>query len=53
MCHKLILTILSFVLMAAGQLFAAEPVPYKLDDIVVTATRTETQIKETPAIEKS
>jgi iron complex outermembrane receptor protein len=49
MRHKLILTVLSFLLMAAGHLFAAEPVPYKLDDIVVTATRTETQIKATPA----
>ncbi len=50
MHHKLIITITLFVLLTVpGLLFAVESIPYKLDDIVVTATRSETQIKETSA----
>jgi outer membrane cobalamin receptor len=48
MRHKLILTVLSFVLVAAGQLFAAEPVPYKLDDIIVTATKIPEKRRDIP-----
>ena len=48
MCCKLILTILSFVLTVAGYLFAAEPVPYTLDDIIVTATKIPEKRKDIP-----
>jgi iron complex outermembrane receptor protein len=48
MRHKLILTVLSFLLMAAGHVFAAEPVPYKLDDIIVTATKIPEKRKDIP-----
>jgi outer membrane cobalamin receptor len=48
MCHKLILTILLFILITAGHLFAAEPVPYKLDDIIVTATKIPEKRKDIP-----
>jgi iron complex outermembrane receptor protein len=46
---KLIFTISLFILQITGYTYAAEPVPYKLDDIVVTASRMETQLKETSA----
>jgi outer membrane cobalamin receptor len=48
MRHNLILTILSFLVVAAGNLFAAEPVPYKLDDIIVTATKIPEKRKDIP-----
>jgi outer membrane cobalamin receptor len=48
MHHKLILTVLSFLLAAAGSLFAAEPVPYKLDDIIVTATKIPEKRRDIP-----
>src|SRR5512136_1769524 len=48
MCHKLILTILLFLIVATGNLFAAEPVPYKLDDIIVTATKIPEKRKDIP-----
>jgi outer membrane cobalamin receptor len=48
MRHKFILTVLSFLLMAAGRLFAAESVPYKLDDIIVTATKIPEKRKDIP-----
>jgi outer membrane cobalamin receptor len=48
MYQKLILTVLSFLLAAAGHLFAAEPIPYKLDDIIVTATKIPEKRKDIP-----
>jgi outer membrane cobalamin receptor len=47
MCHKLILAIVSVVI-ATGHLFAAEPILYKLDDIIVTATKIPEKRKDIP-----
>jgi len=43
-----VFSILFFIFISAPNVFAEE-VPYKLDNIVVTATRTETVLQETPA----
>ncbi len=47
MRFRFIFTISFLVLQIVGHVIAAEPVPYKPDDIVVTASRTETHLKET------
>ncbi len=48
MNQKIILAILLILFMTAGHPVAAEPVPYRLDDIIVTATRIPEKRKDIP-----